>query len=198
MKFNGTIFSKPQQDQLKEVIGKELEATVEKVNDVDARMLNYTGDWVTGNEYHEHDIVTWEDGHLYEVIKAHTSSSTLKPNKTTYYKAMTARKYVVEVKQSGLSAFFNSIDRKSVVDIKMSVDSANVHATLMDSRSTSLISFVEYWDESGGGAAITFSIVVAHIVGNSVIAKEYNFDASGSITTKVVNVSSYFTITFVK
>lgn len=29
MKFNGTIFSKPQQDQLKEVIGKELEAMAE-------------------------------------------------------------------------------------------------------------------------------------------------------------------------
>ena len=32
MKFNGTIFSKPQQDQLKEVIGKEVEAVVEKLN----------------------------------------------------------------------------------------------------------------------------------------------------------------------
>lgn len=91
MKLNGTIFSKLQQDQLKEVIGKELEAVVEKVNDVDARMLNYTGDWVNGNEYHENDVVTWaNDGHLYEVIKAHTSSSTIDPSNTEYYKAMTA------------------------------------------------------------------------------------------------------------
>lgn len=42
MKFNGTIFSKPQQDQLKEVIGKDLEAVVEKINDIDARIRNYT------------------------------------------------------------------------------------------------------------------------------------------------------------
>lgn len=90
MKFNGTIFSKPQQDQLKEVIGKEVEKVVEKVNDVDARMLNYTGDWVTGNEYHENDVVTWaNDGNLYEVIKAHTSSASIDPSNTEYYKAMT-------------------------------------------------------------------------------------------------------------
>ena len=82
MKFNGAIFSKPQQDQLKENIGNELEK-------VSARMLNYKGDWVDGDEYHEKDIVTWTDGNLYEVIKAHTSSNTLKPGNTEYYKAMT-------------------------------------------------------------------------------------------------------------
>lgn len=94
MKFNGTIFSKPQQDQLKEVIGKEVEAVVKKVNNVDARMLNYTGDWVADNEYHEHDVVTWSDGNLYEVIKAHTSSSTIAPSNTEYYKAMTESKSI--------------------------------------------------------------------------------------------------------
>lgn len=90
MKFNGTIFSKPQQDQLKEKIGNELEKVSAKVDEVDARMLNYKGDWVEGYEYHENDVVTWADnGQLYEVIKAHTSSDTLKPNNTVYYKAMT-------------------------------------------------------------------------------------------------------------
>lgn len=78
MKINGTIFSKPQQDQLKRGIGAELDKVVAKVDDVDKRMLNYTGDWTSGNEYHENDVVTWgTDGHLYEVIKAHTSSSTI-------------------------------------------------------------------------------------------------------------------------
>lgn len=87
MKFNGTIFSKPQQDQLKENIGSELEK-------IDARMLNYKGDWVDGDEYHENDVVTWaDDGHLYEVIKAHTSSANITPDNTEYYKAMTARKF---------------------------------------------------------------------------------------------------------
>lgn len=93
MKINGTIFSKPQQDQLKRGIGAELDKVVAKVDDVDARMLNYTGDWTSGNEYHENDVVTWaQDGHLYEVIKAHTSSSTIAPSNTEYYKAMTADK----------------------------------------------------------------------------------------------------------
>lgn len=90
MKFNGAIFSKPQQDQLKENIGNELEKVSAKVDEVDARMLNYKGDWVDGDEYHENDIVTGTDGQLYEVIKAHTSSDTLKPGNTEYYKAMTA------------------------------------------------------------------------------------------------------------
>lgn len=93
MKFNGATFNKAQQDQLKKKVGAELDDVIKKVDDVDSRMLNYTGDWVTGNEYHENDIVTWtHDGHLYEVIKAHTSSDSIKPDNTEYYKAMTARK----------------------------------------------------------------------------------------------------------
>lgn len=35
MKINGTIFSKPQQDQLKRGIGTELDKVVKKVDDVD-------------------------------------------------------------------------------------------------------------------------------------------------------------------
>ena len=95
MKFNGAIFSKPQQDQLKEIIGNELESVVEKVNDVDSRMLNYAGDWVSDNEYHVNDVVTWaHNGHLYEVIKAHTSSASLDPDNPEYYKAMTSSNYI--------------------------------------------------------------------------------------------------------
>ena len=91
MKFNGATFNKAQQDQLKKKVGAELDDVIKKVDDVDSRMLNYTGDWVTGNEYHENDVVTWaNDGHLYEVIKAHTSSATINPSNTEYYKAMTS------------------------------------------------------------------------------------------------------------
>lgn len=98
MKFNGTIFSKPQQDQLKEKIGNELEKVSAKVDEVDARMLNYKGDWVEGYEYHENDIVTWTDnGNLYEVIKSHTSSTSIKPNNTEYYKAMTTKGYYYKI-----------------------------------------------------------------------------------------------------
>lgn len=97
MKFNGATFNKAQQDQLKKKVGTELDDVIKKVDEVDSRMLNYTGDWVTNNEYHENDVVTWaQDGYLYEVIKAHTSSSTIDPSNAEYYKAMTAKKIVRE------------------------------------------------------------------------------------------------------
>ena len=54
--------------------------------------LSYKGDWATNTAYNVNDCVTWTDGHLYEVIKAHTSSSTIDPSNTEYYKAMTASK----------------------------------------------------------------------------------------------------------
>lgn len=62
MKFNGTIFSKPQQDQLKEVIGKDLEATVEKVNETAKNSLRYAGNWDRSTTYHKNDVVTKEIG----------------------------------------------------------------------------------------------------------------------------------------
>ena len=88
MKFNGTIFSKPQQDQLKENIGNELEKVSAKVDEVDARMLNYTGTWVSGNDYHKNDIVSY-NGQLYEVVNDHKSSSTSIPPNSNDYTAMT-------------------------------------------------------------------------------------------------------------
>lgn len=95
MKINGTIFSKPQQDQLKRGIGAELDKVIAKVDDVDKRMLNYKGDWIKGNEYHENDVVTWgSNGHLYMVIKAHKSSTTNSPNNPTYYKGMETTKII--------------------------------------------------------------------------------------------------------
>lgn len=125
MKFNGTIFSKPQQDQLKENIGNELEKVSAKVDEVDARMLNYTGDWATNNEYHENDIVTWTNGHLYEVIKAHTSSDTLKPDNTEYYKPMTSTKIkgknFTDVSQ--LYNFITSIDYEKIGSLKIKAGS---------------------------------------------------------------------------
>lgn len=95
MKFNGATFNKAQQDQLKKKVGAELDDVVKKVEDVDARMLNYTGDWMKNNEYHENDVVTWAtNGHLYKVIKAHKSSTTNTPNNPTYYKAMEPTKII--------------------------------------------------------------------------------------------------------
>lgn len=92
MKINGTIFSKSQQDQLKRGIGAELDKVVAKVDDIDKRMLNYMGDWASGNEYHENDVVTY-NGNLYEVVQSGTSNTT--PDATpSMYKAMTETKYI--------------------------------------------------------------------------------------------------------
>lgn len=125
MKINGTIFSKPQQDQLKRGIGAELEKIAAKIDG----MLNYMGDWVTGNEYKENDVVTWgTDGHLYEVIKAHTSSSTIDPSNTEYYKAVTARKLITK-SFNNVSQLFNFLEGIQYEQIKCL--SLNLSGTIM-------------------------------------------------------------------
>ena len=108
MKFNGATFNKAQQDQLKKKVGAELD-------EVYSRMLNYTGDWASGKEYHENDVVTWStNGHLYEVIKAHTSSSTIDPSNAEYYKAMTEDKLkstsIQNVNKNNTAALTNIIN----------------------------------------------------------------------------------------
>lgn len=52
MKFNGTIFSKPQQDQLKENIGNELEK-------VSANAMKYRGTWTLNMQCYANDVVTF-------------------------------------------------------------------------------------------------------------------------------------------
>lgn len=126
MEFNGASFNKAQQDQLEKKVGNNLEALTQKVNDVDSRMLNYMGDWVTGNEYHENDVVTWtNDGHLYEVIKAHTSSATLDPDNPEYYKAMTSRKYT-KIKFSRTGAMSKQ-DKERLIEAIRTDPNAIIH-----------------------------------------------------------------------
>lgn len=79
--------------------------------------LSYKGDWVTNTAYNVNECVTWTDGHLYEVIKEHTSSDTLAPSNTEYYKAMTATKYQKSTfnlsKASDILLFFNTLSKIS-------------------------------------------------------------------------------------
>ena len=76
--------------------------------------LVYKGDWVTNTSYNVNEVVTWaDDGQLYEVIKVHTSSDTLKPGNTEYYKAMTATKYYSKTYQ-----LTNNERRNIVTDVK--------------------------------------------------------------------------------
>lgn len=94
--------------------------------------LRYKGDWVTNTAYNINDVVTWAtDGHLYEVIKAHTSSDAIIPSDTTYYKAMTARKtdHVVYTN--------NSESVKSAINFINSLVSSGVPITISITDNTS-------------------------------------------------------------
>ena len=92
--------------------------------------LIYKGDWATNTAYNINDVVTWaDDGHLYEVIKAHTSSDTIKPNNTEYYKAMTSRKILsrtfAQNQNAQLYQFLNGIEYAQIkfLEITMSDNS---------------------------------------------------------------------------
>lgn len=88
--------------------------------------LSYKGDWVTNTAYNVNECVTWTDGHLYQVIKAHTSSSTIDPSNTEYYKAMTATKLQAHSfnvsNTTGTTAFVNYITAHET-DIAFIIDS---------------------------------------------------------------------------
>lgn len=57
MKFNGAIFSKPQQDQLKEIIGNELESVDEKIEEVSQNTMRYLSAWNKNTQYYIYDVV---------------------------------------------------------------------------------------------------------------------------------------------
>lgn len=172
MKFNGATFNKAQQDQLKKKVGADLEAVIAKVDDVDSRMLNYTGDWVTDNEYHENDVVTWgTNGHLYEVIKAHTSSSTIDPSNTVYYKAMTATKYKTTnfnlANTTGIIKFFNALSSIS--------------------RATSAIECPSF---DGSGSDILFTLGASNFNGDLMSLNATKINGDNTIKEFIVKVTS--------
>lgn len=188
MKINGTIFSKPQQDQLKRGIGAELGKLSAKVDDVDKRMLNYMGDWVTGNEYKENDVVTWgTDGHLYEVIKAHTSSATFDPDNPEYYKAMTARKVTSHNFKNSL-AVYNYLKSTPLDKIKyITITANNVLWTLIPQTSTTEYSATRAFSTDGGTRQIILTVDP-----NSPIAYYIDTYSSGTRETKMIsNISEY-------
>lgn len=188
MKINGTIFSKPQQDQLKRGIGAELEKVVAKVDDVDKRMLNYMGDWATENEYHENDVVTWaHDGHLYEVIKAHTSSATFDPDNPEYYKPMTARKLSSHKFTDPLTVY-NYLKKLTIDKTKyITITTNSTSWTLMPQTSTTEYSATKAFTTDGGIRQIILTIDP-----NTPIAYYIDTYASGAREVKAItNISEY-------
>lgn len=101
------------------------------LNALDSRIMNYTGDWVTNNDYHAHDVVTWAaDGHLYEVLKDHKSSSTLDPDNPEYYKPMTNKTFsetvydlVTMSSRDAMVKSFANMDHRPFVKTYAMVDS---------------------------------------------------------------------------
>lgn len=109
----------------------------------------YKGDWVTSTVYNVNDFVTWAaDGHLYQVIKAHTSSSTLDPDNAEYYKPMTNKTFSEVVydlsnatSRAAFFAAFNNMDKRPFVKIVGTVESSVIEFNIV-STSASLIKLV--------------------------------------------------------
>lgn len=109
----------------------------------------YKGDWITNTAYNVNDFVTWAaDGHLYQVIKAHTSSSTFDPDNAEYYKPMTNKTFSETVydlsNTTSRAAFFaalNNVDKRPFVKIVGTVESSVIEFNIV-STSASLIKLV--------------------------------------------------------
>lgn len=120
------------------------EGKVPGVAELDERILNYTGDWVTNNDYHVHDVVTWAaDGHLYEVLKDHKSSASIDPDNPEYYKAMTNKTFSEAVydlsTQSSRNALLASIanmDHRPFVKIVGTVDGSQTEFSIASTTDT--------------------------------------------------------------
>lgn len=113
--------------------------------------LRYKGDWTTGTAYSVNECVTWAaDGHMYQVIKAHTSSSTFDPDNAEYYKPMTNKTFSEVVydlsNATSRAAFFaaiNNIDKRPFVKIAASLESATLELNIV-SASASLVKLMAF------------------------------------------------------
>lgn len=196
MKINNTAFGRVQNKALQAGVGGALDAVVAKVDDVDSRMLNYTGDWVSGNEYHENDVVTWAtDGHLYEVIKAHTSSATFDPDNPEYYKAMTAAKLASTTITNGIEKRLLALDRNKVVDIAIPVTNFGVCHFQFTNRNLGVYSVVE---KITSGNVNGVNIIVGVIDRDTITGRVFTINDDGTISATIATFGSQLTIVEVK
>ena len=120
--------------------------------------LSYKGDWVTNTAYNVNECVTWTDGHLYQVIKEHTSSDTIAPSNTEYYKAMTARK-VTPHNFKNLTGTYNYVNSVPLDRIKYITIKANDKVwTLMPQTST------KEYAAATGGTMTSGTTTIAHLL----------------------------------
>lgn len=108
--------------------------------------LVYKGDWATNTAYNVNEVVTWADnGQLYEVIKAHTSSTSIKPNNTEYYKAMTKNKIKGQVCNTVQQVynFITTLDYEKICSLQVKVSGSyeklNPQGSLRDFSTTAIL-----------------------------------------------------------
>lgn len=108
--------------------------------------LVYKGNWLTGTAYEQNDCVTWStNGHMYKIVKSHTSSASIDPDNAEYYTPMTDKTFsemVYDLSDSTSKANFftnlNNMDNRPFVKITGTLDSMVVEFSII-SVSTSTI-----------------------------------------------------------
>lgn len=164
--------------------------------------LVYKGDWNTDIDYNVNDIVTWNtDGHLYEVIKAHTSSISIKPNNTEYYKAMTSTKlqensfYVSN--EIGTNAFVDYV-RTHEADIAFITDNDGIiYKDIRDYKDgfVSMSKIYVTYNASGSIDKTVILTILAKANNTNPIKRFYTLNNDGTITAgDNGNVTGTFTV----
>ena len=157
--------------------------------------LSYKGDWVTNTAYNVNECVTWTDGHLYQVIKAHTSSSTIDPSNTEYYKAMTAAKYIKHTLNMGTTegrSALTSIAKKGTSDGKRIFVVTGTR--IMPLYNTGgLTQFVDILADVNG-ASFLGVLIEAIVVGSSSATKWTAQIKDSGVTHNAVNLSDILTV----
>ena len=156
--------------------------------------LVYKGDWATNTAYNVNDTVTGTDGQLYEVIKAHTSSDTLKPGNTEYYKAMTSTILTIKSARYFMNEFEgrkNAINllkdkRKNIVAIYVNNDDCyNWHCdeiSVVGSTAMAMLSTIKYSFNSNGAVKAMIFEMLGITVNSGITGNTLTINTDGSIS----------------
>lgn len=156
--------------------------------------LRYKGDWTTNTAYKLNECVTWAaDGHMYQVIKEHTSSSSLDPDNAEYYKPMTNKCFsevVYDLTVSSSKANFftalNNTDKRPFVKIVGTVDAMNVEFNIV-SVSSSVIKLTA--TNFATNTVYLYNLTI-NASGNNTCAKVTIDTSAGSISGSTTTVLS--------
>lgn len=163
--------------------------------------LLYKGNWTTGTDYTVGDCVTWaSDGHLYRVIKAHTSSSTLDPNNTEYYEPMTKKtvseveyNLIVSSSREELITFFADINNRPYVRICATVESSPLEFSI-SSVNSEYVKFYSIIPSDTGCSIYSFAVLKSMTNTPKMMKTKL---VSGSVVVEEVNMNGFsLTVTY--